>query len=537
MAAEWGLRGFLDELDEAGELARVTEPVSLREVGGLIDECPQAVLFAEVAGCELPLVANVMASRRRMAVALGVSPTEIRAEIGRRLESPRAPRTVAGGPVKDVRLIGDKANLTLLPIHLQHALDGAPFLSAPMDVTRHPDSGSYNVGVRRLMVRGPRQTGVDVVSPSDLRGAYRRARELGQRLEVAFVVGAHPLDYLATQLRVPCEDEFHLMGALRGEPVPLVACETVDLRVPSDAELVVEGYLEGDWTNLEGPYGEYTGYYGAAHRNPLFEVTAITHRADAIFQTATIGGRNLGHTDTASLISVSTEITAWESVRRAVSQPHQIHCPPCATGMSHVRIALSVRDPGDARNAALAALASAAEIKHAIVVDEDIDVFSSEMVEWALATRFQADRDLTVLPGMRTLPLDPSLPPHDGPEVTTTKLALDATRRRDVPVDAFQVPAPFQGTRPESDGIRLKDVDGLAEQVMALLAEPKKFAELLEALPRVHTGDLVRALDRLRARSAVTMDPAGRYQTPAQAVSPRGPAPSQDRRPVANRSR
>lgn len=514
MAVEWGLRGFLDELDEAGELARVTESVSLREVGALIDECPQALLFSEIAGCGMPLVANVMASRRRLAVALGVPPTEIRAEIGRRLECPRPPRTVALGPVKDVRLIGDQADLTLLPIHLQHALDGAPFLSAPMDVTRHPDSGRYNVGVRRLMLRGPRQTGVDVVSPSDLRGAYRRARELEQRLEVAFVIGAHPVDYLATQLRVPCEDEFHLMGALRGEPVPLVECETVDLRVPSDAEVVVEGYLEGDWTNLEGPYGEYTGYYGAAHRNPLFQVTAITHRADAVFQTATIGGRNLGHTDTASLISVSTEITAWESVRRAVSQPRQIHCPPCATGMSHVRIALAVRDPGDARNAALAALASGAEIKHAIVVDDDIDVFSAEMIEWALATRFQADRDLTVLPGMRTLPLDPSLPPHDGPEVTTAKLALDATRRRDVPADAFGIPGPFQVGRREPDGIRRDDVERLAEQVMALLAEPMLFAELLEALPRVHSGDLVRALDRLRACSAITMDPHGHYRRP-----------------------
>ncbi|MBO0878103.1 MAG: UbiD family decarboxylase [Pseudonocardia sp.] len=318
MAVEWGLRGFLDELDEAGELARVTESVSLREVGALIDECPQALLFSEIAGCGMPLVANVMASRRRLAVALGVPPTEIRAEIGRRLECPRPPRTVALGPVKDVRLIGDQADLTLLPIHLQHALDGAPFLSAPMDVTRHPDSGRYNVGVRRLMLRGPRQTGVDVVSPSDLRGAYRRARELEQRLEVAFVIGAHPVDYLATQLRVPCEDEFHLMGALRGEPVPLVECETVDLRVPSDAEVVVEGYLEGDWTNLEGPYGEYTGYYGAAHRNPLFQVTAITHRADAVFQTATIGGRNSWPASRIFLHHCGKVSTEWPGVNQVV---------------------------------------------------------------------------------------------------------------------------------------------------------------------------------------------------------------------------
>lgn len=509
---DWSLSGFVELLARAGELTRVPRPVSLREIGALVDACPTAMLFEQVAGCGLPLLANAMASRARWALALGVDPPDLRAELAARAASPIAPIDVPTGPVREVRLVGADADLTRLPVHLQHALDGGPYISAPIDVTRHPETGRHNLGVRRLMVRGRRETGVDMVSPSDLRGAYRRARELGRRFEVAFVVGAHPLDYLATQLRVPSENEFELMGALRQEPVPLVACETVDLRVPADAELVLEGYLTGDWESLEGPYGEYTGYYGAAHRNPLFQVTAITHREDALFQTATIGGRNLGHTDTALLVALSTELTAWESIRRAVSQPLQVYCPPSATGMGHIRIAIRQRDPGDARNAALAALASNAEAKLAIVVDEDIDVFSDAMVEWALATRMQADRDLTVLPGMRTLPLDPSLPPHDGPEVVTAKLAIDATRRRDRPASAFRVPTPFDAESNEPDGARLERIGPLADRVLAELARPRNFGELLAARPGLHSGDLVVALETLRERGAVSMDADGYYR-------------------------
>lgn len=507
------LRRFVEALDAAGELERVPGPTPLRDVAWITESCDKAVLIEHPEGCDVPLLANAMAKRACWAIALGVAPTEITAELARRVARPIDPVEVDDGPVKAVRQVGDDIDLTRLPAYLQHELDGGPYISASMDVSRDPETGRYNTGVRRLMVRGPNETGVDMVAPSDLRGYYRRAREAGRRFEIAFVVGAHPLDYMSSQMRVPPTNELAVMGALREEPVPVVRCETVDLLVPADAEIVLEGYIDDDWVHTEGPYGEYTGCYGSPHRNPLFKVTAITRRADAMFQTATIGGRRLGHTDTAVICGLATELAVWEAISRAVSQPVAVHCPPAGTGLHHTRIALKVRDPGDGRNAVVAALGSNADTKLAVVVDHDIDVFDDEMVEWAVATRYQADVDTIVLGGLRTLPLDPSLPPHEGSAVTTAKLGLDATRRMDRPADVFDIPAPPFAA---ASGVgradaRSDDVEALAERILATIGEGRRFVDWLRELDDVHEGDLVRALALLRSREMVTMDLTGRY--------------------------
>ena len=332
------------------------------------------------------------------------------------------------------------------------------------------------------------------------------------------MIGTHPLDYLATQMRGGDLDEFALMGGIRGSAVPLVPCETVDLRVPADAEIVLEGRLEGDWVNLEGPYGEYHGCYGAAHRNPLFHITAITRRRDAIFQTATISGRHLQRTDTAVITAIAIELRVWEAVSRAIARPLQVYSPPSASGQHHVRICLQTRDPGDGRNAVLAALASNADIKMATAVDEDIDIFSDAMTEWAVSTRFQADRDTVVLGGMRTFPLDPSLPPRDdAPKVTGGKLGIDATRRYDRPKELFDYTRPpfEEPTHPDgapNDGQRLDDVEALADSILASLqGEGARFVDLLADRPDVHSGDLIRALGMLRDAARVIQEEDGRF--------------------------
>lgn len=517
------LRGFVGALDTAGELERVSGPTPLRDVARITESSDKAVLIERPEGCDVPLLANAMATRACWAIALGVAPTEITGELARRLTRTIDPVEVDGGPVKAVRQVDDQVDLTRLPAYLQHELDGAPYISASMDISRDPDTGRYNTGVRRLMLRGPNETGVDMVAPSDLRGYYRRAREAGRRFEIAFVVGAHPLDYMSSQMRVPPTNELAVMGALRGTPVPLVRCETVDLLVPADAEIVLEGYIDGDWVHTEGPYGEYTGCYGAPHRNPLFKVTAITRREDAIFQTATIGGRRLDHTDTAVMVSLATELAVWEAITRAISQPVAVHCPPAGTGLHHTRIAVRVRDPGDGRNAVIAALGSNADTKMAIAVDHDIDVFDDAMVEWALATRYQADIDTVVLGGLRTLPLDPSLPPHEGSAVTTAKLGLDATRRMDRPANVFDIPAPpFTAvTEVGRADARTEDVEAVSERMLETIGTGRRFVDWLRELDDVHDGDLVRALALLRSRGMVTMDHDGRYRLAAEILDAR----------------
>ena len=188
-----------------------------------------------------------------------------------------------------------------------------------------------------------------------------------------------------------------MIGALRGAPVPVVKCVTSDIYVPADAEYVIEGYLDpAGHVEPEGPFGEYVGYYGVVKRNPVLHITAITHREDALFQTLTIGGRTLAHTDTTQLTSLKTESAAWAALMASVREPLAVFATPSSGGgcMAWACFVLRQRLPGDARNAIAAVFGSHAEAKHVFVFDPDIDVFSDAEADWAFATRFQADRDL-----------------------------------------------------------------------------------------------------------------------------------------------
>jgi 2,5-furandicarboxylate decarboxylase 1 len=506
------LRRHLRALEAGGELETVPGPVSIREVARLIEASERALLLERVQGYRMPVAANVMASRRCWALAFGCAESELREELGRRASRLIPPVSVADGPVREVIEVGAAVDLTQLPAHLQHELDGGPYLSAAMDVSRHPESGRHNLGMRRLMVRGPRETGVDLVAPSDLRALYREARERGRRFEIAFVIGTHPLDYMASQMHDSAHDELHLAGGLRGAPVPVVPCATVDLEVPADAELVLEGCLEGDWTELEGPYGEFTGCYGAAHLNPVFKVTGLMRRRDAILQTATISGRRLHHTDTAMLGALTSELMIWHALRAAVAEPLDVYCPTSASGLLHARVAIRRRDPGDGRGAVVAALACRG-VKMAVVVDEDVDIRDDRAVEWAIATRFQADRDLVVLEGMRTIPLDPSLPPHEGSMVTTSKMGIDATRRPDRPAHLFSIPrAPFEGARPGAFGEGAEaSAEEVAERLERSLDRGPRFLDWLAEEPDLPQPVIVRALGILRERGRLRLDRDGRH--------------------------
>jgi UbiD family decarboxylase len=207
--------------------------------------------------------------------------------------------------------------------------------------------------------------------------------------------------------------------------MPLVKSITNELKVPADAEWVIEGYLgEEGYKEPEGPYGEFLGYYGGVKTNPVFYVTAITRRADALFQTLTIGGATMSCTDTAQLTTLRTEVLVWRALETAIREPVAVYAPPQTGGIYNVRIAMRQRVPGEARNAIAAAFGSLANVKNVFVVDPDIDIFSEQQVDWALATRFQADRDLVVMSGSLGALLDPSADERG----VTAKLGIDATR-------------------------------------------------------------------------------------------------------------
>lgn len=344
------------------------------------------------------------------------------------------------------------------------------------------------------MLRGRRETGIDLVAPSDLRSIYLARQARGEPLPLSIVVGSHPVDYFAATMRLP-GDELALMAALRDAPLPVVRCLTNDLLVPADAEWVIEGYLGGEgYVEPEGPFGEFLGYYGEVKTNPVFHVTAITRRRDAVFQTVTIGGRNMANTDTAQLCALRTEVLVWRALETAVREPVEVYAVPASGGVYNVRLSIRQRVPGEARNAIAAVFGSVANVKNVFVVDPDIDVFSGEQMYWAMGTRFQPDRDLVVADGFRTLPLDPSL---DG-ATTGSKAGFDLT----FPFGGagslgVSVPAP-----PTFEGESFASVEA------ALADGPKSFEQLMAATGSDDGRDVLLAFEELRARGALLRDTA-----------------------------
>jgi UbiD family decarboxylase len=494
------LRRYVDSLLQAGECEVHDQPIDLIDVAGRLDGNPKAVLFRAAGPERAELCGNVMGSRKRLAMALDTDERGLLGELNRRLTKPIAPIEVQAGdaPVQGVVKIGDDADLCSLPAHLQHGEDGAPYISASLDFVKF-QNGHTNVGCRRIMLRGPRSAGIDLIAPSDLRAIYMEKAARKEPLSIAFVVGSHPADYMGAMFQIAGLDELEIVGAIRGAAVPTVKCVTNDVRVPADAEYVLEGYLDPrGHTEPEGPYGEYVGYYGVVKHNPLFHLTAITHRKDALFQTATIGGRHLGYTDTAQLSAVKTETAVWSSLKFAIREPIAVCATPTSGGMYNVRVSMKQRYPGEPRNALAAVFSSMGEAKHVFVFDEDIDVFSDEQCDWAFATRFQGDRDLLTGTGFRTVPLDPSL----GGARTGAKVGFDCT----IP---FGKHASFEFSVPEPPVLPRRDrrnsvIDALAEG-------PTSFQELMASLGSRDGRDVVRELDELYALDKLGRREDGRY--------------------------
>jgi UbiD family decarboxylase len=494
------LRRFVERLVQLGECEVHEKPVDLVDVAAILDGNPRTTLFRAAGPEKAELAGNVMGSRKRLALALDTEERHLLTTIQERLSRPIPPVKVSAreAPVQQVVLKGEEADLCALPVHLQHGEDGAPYISASLDFSLFPNSGFTNIGARRIMLRGPRTAGIDLIAPSDLRAIYLESAARKQPLPVSFVVGAHPADYIAAMAAVP-GDELAIAGAVRSAPVPIVKCVTNDVWVPADAEYVLEGYLDPKGhTEPEGPYGEYVGYYGVVKRNPIFHLTAITRRKDALFQTATIGGKYLARTDTALLTAVKTESAAWMSLQTAVREPIAVYATPSSGGMYNMRVSLRQRVPGEARNAIAAVFGSMAEVKHVFAFDEDIDIFSDEQTDWAFATRFQADRDLMVASGFRVVPLDPSL----GGARTGAKAGFDCT----IPfgkAKSFEWSIPAAPKLPERTR-KNSVIDALSDQ-------PASFVELMAAMGSRDGRDIVRQLDKLYADNRLGRQEDGRY--------------------------
>jgi 2,5-furandicarboxylate decarboxylase 1 len=449
------LRSFIDDVNGTApeELVRVSREVDPDlELTGVLRKFQEstqfpAVFFEKVKGTALPVLANVMASRRRLAIALETTDRGLTMEYARRQDSPIAPVVVsaAAAPVKAVRHTGDQVDLQKLPNIVHCGGDGGPYISSGVSIIRDPDTGIHNAGTYRLQIKGKNRLGIYPGAYSHMYHVQRKYEQRNEDAPVVIAVGHHPSFYLAGQYRGPLDvDELHIAGGLLGEAVRMVPCETVDLMAPADAEIIIEGRILANVREHEGPFGEYTWYMGPAVDCQVIEVDAITHRSDAIYYDIFSA-----HPEHNLMGLLGREAMMFQRVKAAVPTVTALTLPFSGTCRHSCYVSVKKEFDGAGKNVALATLAADPFMKMVIVVDDDIDVFNEMEVMWAVVTRVQADRDVFVIPDAYVCELDPSaydIADRSKRGYVNAKWAIDATKpvaidfqeRADVPESVWK---------------------------------------------------------------------------------------------------
>jgi UbiD family decarboxylase len=355
-------------------------------------------------------------------MAVESSQEEVYKQFDHGVGHPIPTRLVETGPCKDVILKGDEVDLSRIPILIHAEKDGGAFITHGIQISKDPETGSKNASMYRMQYRGKRELNVYPSGYQDISRQYAKAEAKDQPLEIAVAIGCDPVVMLATQVSASYgEDELEIAGGLRGKPVDVVKCETVDLEVPATSEIVIEGLIQPHRREHEGPFAEYTGYYGPASMQPVVEVTAVTHRRDPIYH-ACLTGRPM--TEHHFLKQIPSETTLYRYLKPSFPGLKSVHAT--GAGCCAFIIFLSVKQtfPGEGRKVLMAAIGSEQPVKYVVVCDDDINVFDHTQVLWAIATRARPAEDVVIIPKYPTANLDPSKP--DGQ--LGSVLGIDATR-------------------------------------------------------------------------------------------------------------
>jgi 2,5-furandicarboxylate decarboxylase 1 len=431
------LRGWLRHLAETDRLAAIREGVSLRhELAAIAKRLDgrQAALFRRPGGHAMPVVSGFMSRRGWIAEAMGVPESRLLQRFRDAADRPLPWQEVTGGAacqqqVHDFRT-SDADIRTLLPIPTHSEHDNGPYITAGLVIARNPQTGVQNVSINRIQMNGRDRLGI-LILPRHLHAFFQAAEAAGEALEVAVVIGVDPLTALASQAIAPLDhDELEIAGALHGEPLRVVKCKTNSVRVPADAEIVIEGRLLPGVREPEGPFGEFPKYYSAREDREVIAIDMVTHRSDPIYHT--IVPAEMEHL---LLGAIPREATLLAHLQRSFPNVTDVHLSIGGVARYHLNVQMRKRREGEPKNVIMGAFGGHFDIKQVIVVDEDVDVHLPEEVEWAVATRFQADRDLLVVSGAQGSALDPSTTvgfDDNKPPIPlqgfSAKMGLDATK-------------------------------------------------------------------------------------------------------------
>jgi 2,5-furandicarboxylate decarboxylase 1 len=424
------LRGFIEatEKADASDVLRISEPVSQQlEMTATIFELDRlnkspVVIFEKVAGFNMPVVTNVAGNRKLLARCLDSDVANLPTAFRNRCQNYIPCEVVAKGAFDEIVLEGDEVDLTQLPIPFQFTVDAAPYITAGQITARDPETGVDTTGFHRLMLKGKNRLGISLHSRRRMYEFHRRAEAKGQSLPAAIVIGVHPLHYMGSMVYAypPQVRKFEIIGGLFGEPYRLARCGVGDIEVPAAAEIVIEGEILAGVHEPEGPFGEFTGYASYRSTQNVFVAKRIRMRRDAYFHSV-VSGMSRDHI----LIScITREGEILNALRRNMPNVRAVHVPHKTCGAFLAIVSMKKVAEGEPKMAMLAALGTELYTKHIIVVDEDVDIYDMDDVMWAVATRVRAEKDIFMVPGVKSAIIDPTSDPKT---FTVTKMGIDAT--------------------------------------------------------------------------------------------------------------
>ena len=409
-------RNFIEALDKKGELTRITKPVSTEyELAGIINALGEKpVYFEKVKESSYPVVAGLVSSKELISQALGIPKDKLLPKLSSAIEHPVPPQVAEKGECQET--VETDVDLTKLPIMRYTEKDGGKYIASAVSIIKDPEFGTRNMCFHRLMLLDKNRFVARIV---ENRGTDVALKKAGGELDVAICIGNSTTALLSAATSMPMGvDELGMANAL--EETALVKCKTIDLEVPKACEIVLEGRITKGKT-AEGPFLDTTGTIDRIRQQPIIEIKCVTHREKPIYQTLLPGRR-----EHQFLMGMPKEPTIFNEVNK-VCECKDVYITPGGCSWLHAVVQIKKKNQDDGKKAISAAFEGHKSLKHCVIVDDDIDIYNPHDVEWAIAMRFQADKNVVILPNQPGSSLDPSGDLTEGKKATTCKMGLDAT--------------------------------------------------------------------------------------------------------------
>jgi 2,5-furandicarboxylate decarboxylase 1 len=417
------MREFLKILENNFKVLKVEKEVSTKyQVSKILKEHDKEVLiFNNIKESNMGIISGICNTREKIASSISTTVPEITSRIVEATENPT--------PIEKIESVDKNfqnsmdADISKLPVPTYYKKDGGPYLTAGVIIAKDPETGVRNASIHRMLVNSKETLGVRIV-PRNLYTYYKKAEEMDKPLEIAIAIGMNPATLLASCTSIPITaDELEVANTFHNGDMKLIKCDKVDLEVP-DCEILLEGKIIPHERAAEGPFVDLTDTYDVVRQEPVIKLEKMHYKDDPLYHAIMPAGN-----EHKLLQGLPQEPRIYKAVQNTVPTVKNVVLTEGGCCWLHAAISIKKQTPGDGKNVIMAALAAHPSLKHCVVVDEDINIFKSNDIEYAIATRVKGDEDILIIPGARGSSLDP----RATPEGTTTKVGVDATKLLDKP--------------------------------------------------------------------------------------------------------